>query len=101
MRGKYAVLIRSHFIFVCINDKHWIKIGELDAPVASVERGRQIIVRSGMLLQATEDTIEKLYYYAKFDICLYCAASVPPWSDTVNHIIPNPRTVKTNHGFQN
>ena len=30
-----------------------------------------------------EDPIEKLYYSAKFeDICVYCAASVPPWSDT-------------------
>ena len=49
---KYAVLVRSHSIFVCIDDKHRIKIGELDAHVASAERarGRQVIVRSGMLL---------------------------------------------------
>ena len=33
------------------------------------------------------ERIEKLYYSAKFeDICIYCAAIVPPWSD-VNHII--------------
>ena len=26
---------------------------------------------------------EKLYYSAKFeDICIYCAANVPPWSDS-------------------
>ena len=41
---------------MCIDDKYQVKIGELDAPVASAERGRQVIARSGMLLQATEDT---------------------------------------------
>ena len=33
-----------------------------------------------------EDPIEKSYYSAKFeDICVYCAASVSPWSDTEPH----------------
>ena len=45
---------------MCTDDKHWIKIGEPDAPVASAERGRQVIVYSGMLLQAAEDTIEMI-----------------------------------------
>ena len=32
------------------------------------------------------EPIEKLYYSAKFeDICIYCAASVPPWSDSEPH----------------
>ena len=83
------------------DDKHWINIGELDAPVASAERGRQVIVYSGMLVQAAEDTIEILYYNVKLkDICAYCAASAPPWSDTVNHIIHNLRIVMINHRFQ-
>jgi hypothetical protein len=36
------------------DDKCRVKIGEPDAPEASAERGRQVIVRSGMLLQATD-----------------------------------------------
>ena len=47
---EYAVLIRNHSTFACIDDKHRIKVGE---PVASAERGRQVIVRSGMKLQIT------------------------------------------------
>ena len=84
---------------MCIDDKHWVKIGELDAPVASTERGRQVIACFG---QAAEDPPLRNYTTTqKFeDICVYYAASVPPWSDTVNHIIPSLRTVKTNHGFQ-
>lgn len=39
---------------MCTDDKHRVKIGEPDAPLASVERGRQVIVRSGMLLQAAD-----------------------------------------------
>ena len=98
---EYSVLVKSHSIFAWTDDKHQIKIGEPDAPVASAERGRQIIVHSGMLVQAAEDTIEILYYNVKLkDICVYCAASVPPWSDTVNHIVPSLRIVKTNNGFQ-
>ena len=43
--------------------------------MALAERERQVIIHSGILLQATEDTIEKLYYYINFeDICVYCAA---------------------------
>ena len=30
--------------FICIDDKHRIKIGEPGYPVAAVERGRQVIV---------------------------------------------------------
>ena len=33
-----------------------------------------------------EEPIERLYYSAKYeDICVYCAASVPPWSDNESH----------------
>ena len=101
LASSIIVLVKSYSIFVCTDDKYRIKIGEPDAPVASAERGRQVIVYSGMLIQAAEDTIEILPYYAKFeDFCVYCAASVPPWSDTVNHIVLSLGTVKTNNGFQ-
>ena len=36
---EYAVLMRSHPNFACIDDKHGVKIGEPDAPVVSAERG--------------------------------------------------------------
>ena len=97
----YSVLVKSHSIFVWTDDKHQIKIGEQDAPVASTERGRQVIV------QAAEDPIEIIIIILLFttmqkfeDTCVYCAASVPQWRDTVNHIIPSLRTVKINNGFQ-
>lgn len=36
--------MREHAIFACIDDKHRVKVGEPDFPVASAERGRQVIV---------------------------------------------------------
>ena len=39
-------------MFACIDDKHRIKVGEPDFPVASAEKGRQVILPSGSQLQA-------------------------------------------------
>ena len=41
---EYAVLLRGHCHFVSIDDKHKVKIGEPEFPVASAERGRRVLV---------------------------------------------------------
>ena len=41
---ELAVKYRELSTFVCIGDKHRIKIGEPGYPVAAAERGRQVIV---------------------------------------------------------
>jgi len=51
---EYALLVKDYAIFACIDDKHRIKVGEPDAPVASAERGRQVIVRSGTSLESSD-----------------------------------------------
>lgn len=40
----YAVKYRDMSVFVCIDDKHRIKVGEPSFPLAAVERGREVIV---------------------------------------------------------
>ena len=42
----YAIKYREISSFVCIDDKHCIKVGEPGFPVAAAERGRQVIVSS-------------------------------------------------------
>ena len=43
---EYAVLMRAYSTFVCIDDKHRVKIGEPDAPVASLkEVGRLLFIQ--------------------------------------------------------
>ena len=41
---ELAVKYRDLSTFICIDDKHRIKVGEPGYPVAAVERGRQVIV---------------------------------------------------------
>ena len=67
---KYAVLMRSHSNFACIDDKHRVKIGELDAPVASAEQGRQVIVHSGMQLQAADHEFMKFSIIPSWFCCV-------------------------------
>ena len=41
---EQAILLRDNSMFACLDDKHWIPVGEPGYPVASVERGRRVIV---------------------------------------------------------
>ena len=62
---EYAVLMRSHSIFACIANKHRVKIGEPDAPVASAEQGGQLIVHSWGQLQAADHNLCCVTYQMK------------------------------------
>ena len=52
---EYAVLFRDSSLFLCLDDKHRIKVGEPGTPVAAAERGKQVLVHipefSGMWSQ--------------------------------------------------
>ena len=41
---EYAIRFRDISLFVCIDDKHKISVGEPNYPVAAVERGKEVIV---------------------------------------------------------
>ncbi len=41
---EYAIRFRDMSLFACIDDKHRVKVGEPDFPVAAAERGREVIV---------------------------------------------------------
>ena len=41
---EMAILLRAHSTFVCMDDKHRIKVGEPGFPVAAAERGRRVLV---------------------------------------------------------
>ena len=42
----FALRYRDISLFVCLDDKHRIKVGEPGFPVAATERGREVIVSS-------------------------------------------------------
>ena len=41
---EFAMKFRDISAFVCLDDKHKVKIGEPGHPVAAAERGRQVVV---------------------------------------------------------
>ena len=43
---EFAIMFRDQAHFVCMDDKHRVKIGEPGVPVAAAERGRQVLVSS-------------------------------------------------------
>lgn len=45
---EYAVRVRENCLFICLDDKHKVSVGEPGFPVAAVERGRRVIVRDGV-----------------------------------------------------
>ena len=42
---EYAIMMKDHCYFLCLDDKHRVKVGKPNFPVASAERGRQVLVR--------------------------------------------------------
>ena len=56
---EYAIQVRNYAVFVCLDDKHKVKVGEPQAPVAAAERGRQVIVHTQARLQACDHDFTK------------------------------------------
>ena len=59
---ELAVKYRELSTFICIDDKHRIKVGEPGYPVAAVERGRQVIVSQ------TEEFVVADHDFTRFSI---------------------------------
>ncbi len=56
---EYAIMVKEYCAFICLDDKHKIKVGEPNFPVASAERGRQVIVGVHDSLQAGDHDFTK------------------------------------------
>jgi hypothetical protein len=71
----YAIKYREISVFVCIDDKHRIKVGEPGFPVAAVDRGREVIV-----------SLNETFVVADHDFCKF---SVIPSVVLLNEIPPS------------
>ena len=56
---ELAVQFRSHAIFVCMDDKHRIKVGEPKYPVAATDRGRRVLVGFGESFEVADHDFTK------------------------------------------
>ena len=56
---EYALLFKDHSVFLSIDDKHKIKVGEPNCPVAAAERGRRVPVRSDEFFSVADHDFTK------------------------------------------
>ena len=57
---EFSVRYRNQTTFVCMDDKHNMKIGEPGYPVAAIERGKEVLVCKGMKLMVGDHDFIKL-----------------------------------------
>ena len=56
---EYAVLHRERALFISVDDKHRLKIGEPGFPVAAVDRGKQVIVSMDSAMKVADHDFTK------------------------------------------
>ena len=59
MRTKYCVMLRDYYSFICMDDKHCVKIEEPGLPVAAAERGHKVLVKKGVYFQVGDHNFIK------------------------------------------
>lgn len=57
---EYALLLRRFSQFACLEDKHKVKVGEPNFPIASAERGRQVLVHSSTTFEVGDHDFAKM-----------------------------------------
>ena len=56
---EYAILVREFCLFISIDDKHKIPVGEPNFPIAAVERGKRVPVRNDEVLMVGDHDFNK------------------------------------------
>ena len=56
---EFAVRYRQHCLMVCMDDKHTVKVGEPNYPVAGAERGKQVLVTSSKTFAVADHDFTK------------------------------------------
>ena len=56
---EYAVMVRDYCMFICLDNKHKVKMREPEFPVASGERGRRVPMVVNESLQAGDHDFTK------------------------------------------
>ena len=54
-----AVKFKCHSLFVCMDDKHRIKVGEPNYPVAAAEKGKRVLVRKDEVFEVADHDFTK------------------------------------------
>jgi len=59
---EYALLFREYCLFYSLDDKHRIKIGEFNVPVAAAEQGHRVLTAPGSEFLVADHDFTKLSF---------------------------------------
>ena len=57
---EFSIKFRDHLTFTSLDDKHTMKVGEPQCPVAAVERGKQVLVSKDKKLTVADHDLTRL-----------------------------------------
>uniref|UniRef100_UPI00358E6566 uncharacterized protein n=1 Tax=Myxine glutinosa TaxID=7769 RepID=UPI00358E6566 len=57
---EFSIKFRDYACFVSMDDKHTVKVGEPNCPVAAVERGKEVLVSMGKTLAVSDHDFTRL-----------------------------------------
>ena len=64
---EFTVKYMDNTTFVCMDDKHTMKVGEPGYPIAAVERGKSGLVAHGTTFQVGDHDFAKLSLNSEYD----------------------------------
>ena len=51
---EMAIMFKEYSLFLCIDDKHRVKVGELGYPVAAAERAKRVLVSHDLKFEVSD-----------------------------------------------
>ena len=57
---EFGIKFRDHLTFASLDDKHTVNVGEPNCPVATVERGKEVLVSKGKKLAVSDHDFTRL-----------------------------------------
>lgn len=57
---EFSIMYKKDTTFICMDDKHSMKVGEPGYPVAAIERGKQVLVAKGTKMTVGDHDFTKL-----------------------------------------
>ena len=64
-----AIQFKEHTSFLSTNNKNKIKVGELNCPIAAVNRERKVLVTQEQVVQAADHEFSCVYVYVYVYVC--------------------------------
>ena len=84
---EYAVRLSNCSLFICLDDKHRIKVGEPNFPVAAAERGKQVLVSLNQQFCVGDHDFTKFALVPSVSLMVNIPASVEgSWYEGTVHI---------------